>query len=511
MAIYAELEDGRRLEFPDGTNPQVVQATVKRLIASAPPKDTGPTEGMGQAALIAAGRGTDKIVQGVRQGYNWLTGDQKTLDKMAGDEAEKDRAYKPLQDKHPFTTAVGEMAPGIAAGFLTGGTTMLGGAASTAIPSLLAYGSAEERLKRGATDAVGGAVGAKAGQLLARALKPAGVGAAGVSDDALAAAERIGYKPTAAQITQNPGMMAVENYLLRTPGSSGAMQRVAQANQTAVNKTAAGAMGQNADDLGEAVFSSAKQRIGGEFDRLGQITKPDLQGGFLNTLAKVDADNLARGSFASKDIDSLVDKALDLAAKNNLDGKAYKEVRSELASRAQSAFKGGDATTGQAYKSVYMALDDAAKGSLSKADQEAWDVARKEWAAFKTLSKSNVAEGGNASPARVAAAVRQQGPQLRTGGASGPLSDIARIGEAFKGVANPNSGQLAQQMLFSNPLTGIPMMAANRAGAAVYMNPLVQRYLANGLLDVGETGAGLLGQGGAQIGAPAVRGLLGVE
>jgi hypothetical protein len=33
MTIRAELADGRVLEFPDGTDPGVIQATVKRMIA----------------------------------------------------------------------------------------------------------------------------------------------------------------------------------------------------------------------------------------------------------------------------------------------------------------------------------------------------------------------------------------------------------------------------------------------------------------------------------------------
>ncbi len=37
MAIEAELADGRILEFPDGTDPSVVQATVKRVLASSQP------------------------------------------------------------------------------------------------------------------------------------------------------------------------------------------------------------------------------------------------------------------------------------------------------------------------------------------------------------------------------------------------------------------------------------------------------------------------------------------
>ena len=42
MTVTAELADGRRLEFPDGTDPAVVQATVKRLIAGQPPQTAAP-------------------------------------------------------------------------------------------------------------------------------------------------------------------------------------------------------------------------------------------------------------------------------------------------------------------------------------------------------------------------------------------------------------------------------------------------------------------------------------
>ena len=49
MAVYAQLADGRILEFPDGTDPAVVQATVKKVIASsAKPAEPETTVG-GQA------------------------------------------------------------------------------------------------------------------------------------------------------------------------------------------------------------------------------------------------------------------------------------------------------------------------------------------------------------------------------------------------------------------------------------------------------------------------------
>lgn len=506
MPQIIEVPGMGQVEFPDGMSDAQIVAAIKQN-----QQPQGPQEGMGQAMLIAAGRGTDKVVQGVKQGAAWLRNDQPTLDRMAADEADKDARYKPLQEKFPTATAFAENTPAIAASVLTGGTSLLGGAAAAGLPSLMSYGTGEERLKRGAVDAIGGAGGVALGKGVARLLKPAGVGVQGVSDDALAAAGRLGYKPTPAQISNNPGMQNFENYLLRTPGSSGTMQKAVQGQQTALNRAGAKAMGETADSLDEGVFAAAQGRIGSEFDRLSAITKPDLSGGFLNTLAKVDADNAARGSFASSKVKDLVDKGLDLAAHNNLDGKAYKEIRTALQNEAQAAFRGGDATVGQAYKSLVKALDDAAKGSLSKADQEAWDAARQQWGAFKALTKGNVAEGGNVSAARAAAKVREQGPQLRTGQATGELADIARIGEAFKSVPNPNSGNLMNQMMFSNPITGLPMLAANKAMAAAYMSPAGQRYFSRGLLDVGQTGQGLLGRAGGQLAIPATRGLLGVE
>ena len=34
MAIEAQLPDGRILEFPDGTDPEVIQSAAKRLMVS---------------------------------------------------------------------------------------------------------------------------------------------------------------------------------------------------------------------------------------------------------------------------------------------------------------------------------------------------------------------------------------------------------------------------------------------------------------------------------------------
>ena len=55
MTIKAQLADGRVLEFPDGTNPQVIQATVKRLLGQdvAQPQSAGVDFDVPTAANLA--------------------------------------------------------------------------------------------------------------------------------------------------------------------------------------------------------------------------------------------------------------------------------------------------------------------------------------------------------------------------------------------------------------------------------------------------------------------------
>jgi hypothetical protein len=84
MAVIAELEDGRRLEFPDGTDPSVVQATVKKMIGNAQPqaKQEGVStlEGIGKGIKDPIDAGAqilthilpESVVNAGNQANNWL-------------------------------------------------------------------------------------------------------------------------------------------------------------------------------------------------------------------------------------------------------------------------------------------------------------------------------------------------------------------------------------------------------------------------------------------------------
>lgn len=495
------------IEFPDGMDDAAIVKAIQglRQPKAAPLQMQGV--GPGQAALISAGRRTDQILDGLTQMYLKARGEDSALAALAQKDATKREEYAPLREAFPKSTGVGEALPSMAVpiGAAAGvGRIALAGA----LPGALSYGTAEEKAKEAATGAIGNVAGSYIGKGVAKLLQPVG---SAISKTAQDAAQRLGLKLTAGELTQNPALLNVENYFARSPGSSGAMQATQAAKQEALQRAAAGAMRQTGGDLSEGGFAAAKQSIGDEFTRLQGITAPKLGQDFFQTLADLEASNAAKGSFRSAKIDNVINKGLDLAAQGNLTGKAYKEIRTELSNAATKAFKNGDATAGQAFKTLRTALDDAAEQSLSGADREAWKLAREQWSAYKLLSKSNVAEGGTLSAPRLAAAMRQQGDSLRTGTARGPLADIARIGEAVKSSQNPNSGQLMQQMMYGNPITGIPLVLGNKAAQSAYMSAPVQRYLSRGLLNVSPEAQLLLTKGGGLLGTPAIEDYFGVQ
>lgn len=502
------------VEFPDGMSDADMAAAIRRNLAQQPaPSPAHPADdvGVGEAMLIGAGREADRLIKGAQQLWYGATGNQPKLDALKAEQQGNDAAYAELQRRRPVATTVGSALPMLAVP-MSGAATGAGmvGRAALAGGGIegMKYGTAGERAGRAAAGAVGGAAGAGLGLAATRLLKPAGVGATTVSDDALAAAQRVGFKVTPGQATQNPAMMNFENYLARSPGSAGKMLRINDANQKALNRAAAQSMGEKSDDLSEGVFAAAKDRIGAEFSRLQSQTAPQLGDDFVNALAVIEGNNASKGSFAHPGVRRLVDKALDLASQGNVTGRAYKEIHTELSNKASKAFKGGDATLGQAFKTVRDQLDEAARASLPESERKSWDVARKQWGSFKTLTKSSVAEGGNVSAARAASALRAD-PRFRTGGLSGELADIARIGETFKSVPNPNSSNLAQQMIYGNPITGLPMLAVNDLMARSYLSAPMQRYMTRGLLDVGPQGQGALTALGAAGGDAALQRWLG--
>jgi hypothetical protein len=87
MAIYAELADGRRLEFPDGTDPEVIKRTIKRIVQS----EKEPEKG-----VIAAGIGsTKRAISTARTGLESLFSPEEAARKGVERAEELGQQYAP--------------------------------------------------------------------------------------------------------------------------------------------------------------------------------------------------------------------------------------------------------------------------------------------------------------------------------------------------------------------------------------------------------------------------------
>jgi hypothetical protein len=125
MAIEAQLADGRILEFPDGTDPAVIQSTVKRLVTGgkATPKPTQAAEPVGydfgaaMAADIAPAETPEKKV------YTGSVFDTQPFDpKITPAEADRlsRRAYAEATTKLPSRTQYARATPQEQLGRTTG-------------------------------------------------------------------------------------------------------------------------------------------------------------------------------------------------------------------------------------------------------------------------------------------------------------------------------------------------------------------------------------------------------
>jgi hypothetical protein len=350
-----------------------------------------------------------------------------------------------------------------------------------------------------AVGAGAGAAGQLIGNAAGRLLKPITSTPTAGQQSGIDAAERLGIQLTPGQRTGSLGMQQVEATLARTPGSAGMIQRNMLANQEAMNRAAGADIGiPNATALTEDVLSEARKKIGSQFNNLSEKTILSLGDDFLGTVAKIDEANQALGSFASPAIKENVEKALDLASKGTLDGREYKVIRSTLNARADDAFKSGNSELGNALKQLTGSLDSAAREGLPEDMRFAWDLARKQYANLKTLEKGQVVEAGNVVPSRVASALRQFNPAAyKEGNINSNLMDIARTADAFKQTV-PNSGtaerSMMQNMLFGNPLTGLPIVASSRAMQYAIESPLGRLYLERGgMLPVNPNTVGAMG------------------
>lgn len=215
-------------------------------------------------------------------------------------------------------------------------------------------------------------------------------------------------------------------------------------------------IGQRADEATPKVFARAAEEIGQVFEAIKTLPGKVIQ---INQKVAGVADDILRQqgkmipSQRDQELIKLAQQAKQLAAhRGKIDGETYQLTRSGLSTAAFEA-KG---TNKALYGELLDALDDSADASLRAAGHGdlamALKVARPQYKSLLMLEKGAVAEGGKVSPARVASVMRTQDPSgFRRGKTSGPLRDIAAIGE---GLPPLRAGSpTAEREAISNPLS----------------------------------------------------------
>lgn len=518
--------DGTRYEVnaPDGaTEADAIAYVQTQGVATKAAAPEAEDPGALGALAIGGGRMFDRAAAGLKdfmpqavQNYGDRLGkalgmaDSSKLSDRATQDANT-RAYEKLEQIRPFSTAAGEALPLVAA--LPAVSGVGSAAALSALPGLISYGTPEEKLTSAALGAAGGGLGAGAGKLVGRALNPIRSTPNAATDEAMAAAARIGYRPPVGQQTGSRALQLLEQQAAKNPISASGAQAYGTANALAVNQAAARGMGETADQITEDVMATAKKRIGSEFDRLSADKAIPLDNTFTARIEHLRTRVEAAGPFKNTQAVETLDNAALVAKSGQVTGEAYQAIRSELTDMARVAARAGNEKLGSSIKGVRKALDDAAEKALSPEDLKAWKTARTEYATMKTLEKRGALKGGNVDPA-IVRNLLQSGDRagFARGNMQGELADIARIGNAFRPL--PDSGT-AGNMLTQVLLSGGAGLMGPGALATSLMAPLAankllfskggQRYLRDGLLDVTPEVERRLMQGGyGLLGLPAL-------
>jgi hypothetical protein len=499
MAIEVELPDGSIAEFPDGTSPEVMKSALAKRFGRAQPMTpaeklanedrlTGtslnPAEGMSgfERLRSAYGSAAPRLARGVQQVATEAAkfvapsyarpAFNSDIARQQGQEAEIAQQEAPLMaTRSGFAgNLLGSAAPmfalpGSQAVSLTGrlGAAAAEGAAFGALQPIT------EGESRTTNTAIGGGLGAM-GQGIATGASTLARGAINrLEPQAQAIAEvarKAGIKLGIGNLTENPTVRTVINQMERLP-FSGASSRNA-ANQDAFNEAVGATFGAKGSRITPDVFADAKDALGNEFERLTARNSLAPSPELMARLATIrDEAQRLGNSDSAKMVAGQIDELLGkVGANGQIPGRAYQSFDSQLGAKLKG---GGDPAyyLGQLREAVREAMD----GSISPGDRQAWQAARRQWAALKTVEPLVAkAENGNIPATQLIGRTTsdKSGKARMATGRGGEIGGLARVGQAFFKKA-PDSGtadRLGVNLGVAGALTGTSYFSPETAGLA---------------------------------------------
>lgn len=515
-----------------GTLPNLALRT-KQLFAGSP--DINPEVFAGPHKSMAPGPERDAALQRIQQERQAaISGIQSEIDEMK-------RLEKPLMNTGGGMVGriIGTAGVGAPLLAVPGANTLVGsGLVGAGMGLTEPVASDESGAENAGLGLLGGGLGYAAGKALGAVATPIksrlGKVATGVADYA----KRLGIDLSPAQATGSRALHALESAMDYLPFTSGKQTTRRIANNKVFNRELAQTFGENTDTITPETIRTASDRIGNVFRDISKRNTVAADAKFMKDIEAVKKEysrtlDSSKRQILYNYIDDIL-KTADKGARVNrggggkhlkgfIPGEKYQTFRSQLSSQGDAA---SDVYFGRALKGIRGALDDAMERSVSETDAAAWQVARKQWQAMKTVKPlAEKAIDGNVSPALLLERVRANYPDLTK---TGDMSKLAELGQTFLKQPIGDSGT-AQRLLFQNMLTGgglgvgaggltygatqDPAAAAAAAAAffggpramqKLYYSQPARRYLGRGLLDPqhklltrGPESLGLLGAGSA--------------
>lgn len=518
MAVYrVQGPDGKvhRFEGPDGATPEQVEAFASQQfgaqeVAPAQPKlnqaamnpeadvlgmkvqgETG--SGFNPAAyLIQLGSAADRLSKGalqLREAPGNLARQALGMQPSGLSqhlEREQQEAKKPMEDLrevHPGSTTLADIS-------------MYAVAPNKAAPLMAAleYGPAEERAKNAAIAYGGNKAGEFVGRAFGRAIQPVRPNEISKTQKAaLESADRVGVKLSAGEASGNRALKWAESSTADMPIASGMAQRRSTANQKAMNASVLRQLGEKGDEVTEEALASARTRISGEYSRVLDPVKIQLDDSFRGEVKAITGSKVMR-ELRDEQVDAVLGKFRDMPkGKISVSGEWFQQNKTALDGAIRSAYNSGDAPKARALEQFEKALDRAAARSMPVDDRAAYKLAGRQWATLRTLETGKVVDGGNVMPGRLDQALtsRYKGA-YKEGKIKGEAADVARLASLLR--PPPNSGTLPRSVYAGgiggaamfDPSTAAMMLAGPASVQALATSPLMRSYMTGnrGLLNI---------------------------
>lgn len=246
---------------------------------------------------------------------------------------------------------------------------------------------------------------------------------------------------TAGERTGNSALRYMEDAASSAPGAGHGAARIQEEGRRQFTDAALRRAGTGGEATVETLAAN-QRRLGQSFDDLSARNSLTPDNHFINDL--VDASRNYRrvpDSQQRQMVQGYIDDIVGHVNNGAMPGPAYQEMRSRL-SRQANSLRQSDPTLSEALRDMRNALDNGMARSISPEDAQAWQAARREYAAQKIIEKTASRAGdatleGQIVPANLRNSLPKTGGGYARG--EGDFNELARAGSHVMSSL-PNSG-----------------------------------------------------------------------